>query len=95
MGQRCEFEDLEGPYLPSRERVFKTASVGGAGALLVVAMAVFVFMSALVKRWVGFLLLLFTPYSLPEGGRGGLVVAERCSFSKKNENYYANCFFYS
>ncbi|EEB16160.1 conserved hypothetical protein [Pediculus humanus corporis] len=36
MGQRCEFKDLDGSYLPSRQRVLlETASIAGGATIAV------------------------------------------------------------
>lgn len=50
MGQRCEFKDLDGSYLPAREKVLlETASIAGGATVacvlvFVVLFAVYVFM---------------------------------------------------
>ncbi|XP_063217195.1 uncharacterized protein LOC134527985 [Bacillus rossius redtenbacheri] len=45
MGQRCEFKDLEGSYVPSRQRVMlETASIAG-GATIAVVLVVIVFIA--------------------------------------------------
>ena len=37
MGQRCEFKDLDGSYLPTREKVLlETASIAGGATLVIV-----------------------------------------------------------
>ncbi|XP_042896177.1 uncharacterized protein [Parasteatoda tepidariorum] len=43
MGQRCEFKDLDGSYLPSREREIQTAGIAG-GVLIIVAFIAFIYL---------------------------------------------------
>ncbi|CAG0883094.1 unnamed protein product [Darwinula stevensoni] len=41
MGQRCEFKDLDGSYLPSRDRVMlETASIAGGATIAVVLVVI-------------------------------------------------------
>lgn len=54
MGQRCEFKDLDGSYLPSRERVMiETASIAGGLtiAVLLVALISLTFYIHTRRRW--------------------------------------------
>lgn len=44
MGQRCEFKDLDGSYLPARERVLlETASIAGGATVACVFVFVILF----------------------------------------------------
>ncbi|KFM74290.1 Protein spitz, partial [Stegodyphus mimosarum] len=54
MGQRCEFKDLDGSYLPSRERVMiERASIAGGVtiAVLLVALISLIFYIHTRRRW--------------------------------------------
>ncbi|GFT80097.1 protein spitz [Nephila pilipes] len=58
MGQRCEFKDLDGSYLPSREREIQRAGIAG-GLLIVISIIAFCYliyylMTRLRRRYVAY-----------------------------------------
>ncbi|GFQ73536.1 protein spitz [Trichonephila clavata] len=58
MGQRCEFKDLDGSYLPSREREIQRAGIAG-GLLIVILIIAFCYLiyyltTRLRKRYVAY-----------------------------------------
>ena len=51
MGQRCEFKDLDGSYLPTREKVLlETASIAGGATVVIVLVFFVIFSVFLVKN---------------------------------------------
>lgn len=53
MGQRCEFKDLDGSYLPNRERVMiETASIaGGVTLAVIIIVGITIFACTYFRRW--------------------------------------------
>ncbi|GBM17839.1 Protein spitz [Araneus ventricosus] len=50
MGQRCEFKDLDGSYLPSREREIQRAGIAGGLLIVILIIALFYLIYYLTTR---------------------------------------------